>query len=228
MAAGTENLEVMAEAENYNAFLLDLVRRAAPEGCRVLDFGAGSGTFAKPMAREGREVVCVEPNPVARAQLAAEGLEVHATLAGVPMWSVDGLYSLNVLEHVSDDAAALRALYDCVRPGGVFVLYVPAFQWLFTSMDRRVGHLRRYRRAELVELVTAAGFEVRRARYVDSLGVLATLVYRLMKNDDGQINRRALRLYDRLIFPLSHVVDRLIGGVVGKNLLIESRRPGEV
>ena len=80
---GTENLEVMKEAVNYNRMLIDVVKRHARRGERVLDFGAGVGTFALPMQRDGYAVECVELDDAQRATLAAQGLTVHRTLEGI-------------------------------------------------------------------------------------------------------------------------------------------------
>ncbi len=217
---GVGNLEVMAEARNYNRFLTDLVRTRLTPGACVLDFGAGAGTFAAPLREQGVDITAIEPDARLRARLGAQGVPVLATIDGLADGSVDLIYSFNVLEHIADDRTALRALGAKLKRGGQSVLYVPAFQMLFTAMDRRVGHLRRYRRGGLTDLVAAAGLRVRTAQYVDSLGALATLLYRVAGDGDGEINRAALRLYDRLVFPLSRALDRLLWPWLGKNLLI--------
>jgi SAM-dependent methyltransferase len=223
---GTENLEVMKEAVKYNAYLASLVRHAAPPGGRVLDFGAGLGTFAGILAAEGYAVVCVEPDANALARLARnQDIEAHATIDEIPPLSVDGAYSLNVLEHVADDFAALLAMRERIRRGGTLVLYVPAFPILFSAMDRRVDHLRRYRKARLKELVSAAGFSISRATYVDSLGFFAALAYRIAGNRDGDIDRLALKFYDRFLFPVSRLLDLVCGPFFGKNLLVQAVRP---
>lgn len=222
---GTENLEVMAEAVRYNAFLAALVRAPLRRGDLVLDFGAGTGTFALPLAREGHAPICVEPDPALSTRLRGAGLKVHASLDELAPASIDYAYGLNVLEHIEDDRAVLSQLHGRLRPGGLLMLYVPAFPILFSSMDRRVGHLRRYRRRELLGKCREAGFVVQRCRHVDSLGFPAALAYRAFGDRDGGIDRRALRLYDRYVFPASRLVDRLLGGLVGKNLWLLARRP---
>jgi SAM-dependent methyltransferase len=223
-ATGTENLEAMEEARNYNAHLLSLAARASEAGGSVLDFGAGLGTFARPMRDAGRTVVCIEPDPDARSGLRAAGMEAHASLADAPPRLFDGIYTFNVLEHIDDDAAALSGLYERLRPGGRLIVYVPAFQVLFSAMDRAVGHRRRYRRGALKRAVEQAGFRVSRARYVDSLGFLAALVFRLAGNDSGRISPASVRLYDRFVFPVSRVLDAVCCRWFGKNLLIEASR----
>jgi SAM-dependent methyltransferase len=218
--SGTENLEVMAEAENYNRYLLSLITERLRPNDRVLDFGAGAGTFATRLHDAGARVVAVEPDAGLRHRLTALGIPTRPSLAEVGDGSIDLVYTLNVLEHIADDAAAAREIARVLSPGGCLVAYVPAFAILWTAMDDRVGHLRRYRRAGLVELLAAAGFRVTYAGYVDSLGFAASLAYRITRQVDGAINRRALRLYDRLIFPLSRVLDHLLSRVIGKNLLV--------
>lgn len=226
--AGTENLEVMEAAVRYNAWLLDLVRGHLGPAKRVLDFGAGRGTFARVLNGEGgREVVCVEPDAAARSVLGAAGLSAHASTGDIADASLDAVYSLNVLEHIDDDLAALVELRRCLKPGGRLLIYVPAFKILFSAMDRRVGHLRRYRRGQLLGRLEQAGFEVLRGRYADSLGFFAALAYRLGGDKGGGINSTALVIYDRLVFPLSCGLDFLTGRVFGKNVWALARRPDQ-
>jgi hypothetical protein len=94
-------------------------------------------------------------------------------------------------------------------------------------MDRQVGHFRRYRRADLVRLLTSAGYVVEHARYVDSIGCLAALAYRCLGREDGAINRTALTLYDRWVFPVSVALDRLAGRWFGKTVLVTAKVPAK-
>jgi SAM-dependent methyltransferase len=223
---GVDNLEVMAEAENYNRFLLSLVTRHLKPGMRVADFGAGTGTFALPLNRQGVDIVAIEPDATLHARLRQAGVKAQRDAATLTDASLDFIYTFNVLEHIADDGAAVRTLAGKLKPGGRLLIYVPAFAVLFTQMDHKVGHLRRYRRGGLRALVRGAGLAVDDVRYVDSLGFFATLAYRLLASGgDGSIDRRALRLYDRLIFPLSRTLDRLLSRSLGKNLLLLATKP---
>ena len=223
---GTDNLEVMREAVNYNRALLDLVKAQVRKSDRLLDFGAGTGTFATALAAEGYAVECVEPDPAQRAAIAQAGLRVYGDLAAIAPQSVDCVYTLNVLEHIEDDLATIRALGERLVVGGRLVVYVPAFPMLFTSMDRKVGHVRRYRRTDLRAKVETAGLTVLLSEYVDSLGFAATLAFRAFGSKSGDIDRDAVRAYDRFAFPLSRRLDRALNRVVGKNVLLVARRNG--
>ena len=122
----------------------------------------------------------------------------------------DVVYSFNVLEHIADDAAALSQLRTVTAPGGTLVLYVPAFQLLYTAMDRKIGHVRRYRRRQLVTAVHRAGYRFHQCRYADSLDFFATLVYRVAGSRKGDLNEAAVAAYDRFAFPVSRALDRAV------------------
>jgi SAM-dependent methyltransferase len=222
---GTENLEVMRDAVNYNRYLLDLIRSHAGNSTRVMDFGAGSGTFAAPLSRSGFEVTAVELDDGLRAHLAEQGLRVAANTGALPARSFEYAYTFNVLEHIDDDVEALRGLRNTLVTGARLLIYVPAFQVLYTSMDANVGHVRRYSRAALVRNVRAAGFAVESWEFVDSLGFFATLIFRMTDRGRGEVNPRLLRVYDRIVFPVSRLLDRIFRRWFGKNLLLVARNP---
>ena len=222
--SGRDNLEAMKRATRYNDFLIDLIRKNAV-GDLALDHGAGAGTFAKPVSEGDINVLCMEPDDTLRAELSDSGLDVAASLEEIPDGSVDYAYTLNVLEHIEDDRKAIADLYRCLKPGGRILVYVPAFQILFSQMDDHVGHFRRYRRKPLIQVLRSVGFDVSQGRYVDSLGFLATLVYKLVGDRSGSVSPGSVAFYDSLIFPLSRVIDFLSVGSFGKNLAIVATKP---
>jgi SAM-dependent methyltransferase len=221
---GTDNLEVMAEARNYNAFLADLVLAHRGDARTAVDFGAGIGTFARMVRERGMDVLCIEPDAAQCALLARLGLAAERDLDALPDATQRYVYSLNVLEHIEDDARALRQIAQKLAPGGRILVYVPAFDVLFSSMDRKVGHHRRYRRGQLVALVQQAGLEVIAARYVDCFGFLATFVYKALGSGKGGIDRRSLIAFDRFLFPLSRLCDLVLSRFVGKNVYVVARK----
>ena len=221
---GTENLVAMRSAHNYNRFLTDIVLGNL-HGRRLLDFGAGEGAFAKALqARVPQaDFTLVEPDVSLCHDLGA-AFCVYRNLAAIPATEqFDTIYSMNVLEHIEDDRAQLQRLRARLAPAGRLLLYVPAFQCLYSAMDAYVGHHRRYHRRSLGRLVAECGLRVEQARYVDSLGFMASLVYRFLPAS-GVLNPDHVALYDRYVFPVSKVLDKATSWLFGKNLLVVARR----
>lgn len=225
---GSENLEVMLEADRYNSFLRALVRLHAGEAVTVLDFGAGIGTFTSAVNVPPDRVSCVEPDDKARALLRASGYHVYADIEEISD-QFDYIFSLNVLEHIEDDAQAAAQLLKRLKPGGTLFIYVPAFNHLRSSMDDLVGHHRRYTRRSLGALLTTSGFETNKLVYTDFLGYFATLFFKLLESfkgePDGKINRPLLLIYDRVIFPVSRLLSVPFSRFLGKNVYAVARRP---
>lgn len=222
--SGTDNLEAMAEATNYNGFLVGRVLALAPESGKILDFGAGIGTFAAHVSARGLDVVCLEPDPVLASRLRDKGLVTHESMDAIGAASIDYVFTLDVLEHIEDDAAAAQEIAGKLKPGGRLLVYVPAFPILYSNMDRKVGHFRRYRRGPLQKMIEGAGFTEIRARYVDGLGFFASLAYRLTDNGTGAINIRMLKIYDRFLFPLSRLLDPALNLFMGKNIILTATK----
>jgi len=139
--------------------LAHLIARHRPPGDRLelLEVGAGAGQNLAALARFG-SVDAIEINPLGREAIRARGIVRDIFGDPVP-FALDRRYdvvcALDVVEHIDDDAEALRWIATLLRPGGVLILTVPAYQWLFSDHDRALGHYRRYTRARLVGVLPA-------------------------------------------------------------------------
>jgi SAM-dependent methyltransferase len=222
--SGVGHLEIMADAVNYNSFIAAQLRRYMQPGQVAIDFGAGAGTFAMSVKSWGVDVICIEPDNGLRSALIDKGLTAYPSLAAVAEESVDLLYSLNVVEHIEDDARAIAEMRTKLRQSGTLFLYVPAFNVLYSAMDRKVGHFRRYSRRSLTRLIDDAGLRINRIEYVDCLGFVATLAYKLIGDKEGDIDSGQLKFYDRFIFPVSSIMDRALNSIIGKNLLLVAQK----
>ncbi|GAA4411456.1 class I SAM-dependent methyltransferase [Quisquiliibacterium transsilvanicum] len=216
--SGRDNLDAMRSAVRYNRFLEQLVARHAPPGNGpVLDFGAGLGDFALALKRRGLDVSCLEVDASLAARAQAGGLHTVMAIDEISPQSLHYAYSLNVLEHIEDDRAALTGLRTRLQSGARVLVYVPAFQVLYSEMDRLVGHHRRYTRRSLEAALSGAGFRVEFSRYVDTLGFAASLLYRAISGS-GTLTADSIARYDRLVFPLSRMLDSLTDRWIGKNV----------
>src|SRR2546423_2489588 len=221
---GGDILAALESADHYNAFLTDLVRRSAGRQQQLVDFGAGVGTFAKRLRREGYDVVCVEPDASQRQRLLDEGFEALPAINALPDNAASFVFSLNVFEHISEDASTIAQLWQKLRPGGVVLIYVPAFNCLWSSLDDQVQHCRRYTKRSLRQLVEKAGFSVEKLRYADALGFLAALGFGALRRSAANITPRSVAFYDRWLFRPSRLLDKLFHPFFGKNVYVIARK----
>jgi hypothetical protein len=106
-----------------------------------------------------------------------------------------------------------------LKTGGKILIYVPAFNVLYSSMDKYVGHYRRYRKRTLVNCFVNAGLQIEKVKYVDSIGFFAALLYKWI-NSDGKLNNRSVVFFDRFLFPLSRLCDFFCSCFFGKNVYV--------
>ncbi|HUP32842.1 MAG TPA: class I SAM-dependent methyltransferase [Gaiellaceae bacterium] len=208
-----QGLRRKERAVNYNAWLYE--RNRPHLGAKVLDLGAGIGTFSRRLAEDAELVVACEPD----AELLPQLRDAVAGLANVRVIATDvarldpgelgtrfdAIVCSNVLEHVPDHEQALRRAYELLEPGGRLLLLVPAHEALFGPIDRALGHERRYGKTELHRLLAGAGFRVATLRYVNPIGAVGWLVAgRVLRR--GSVPAGQQELYDRLV-PLLRVLD---------------------
>jgi glycosyltransferase involved in cell wall biosynthesis len=177
--AGFTTLRRVEVLRRYNTFLWDLM--APFVGQRVLEVGAGTGLLTRFLTQRQR-VVSTELDPqyvemLQRMFAEHPNSEIRrldlASLASsdVAADRFDTVVCSNVLEHIEDDAAALRAMRQVLQPGGRVVLIVPALRPLYGSIDRAIHHHRRYDRDELAGRLEGAGLRVEHLSYFNMVGV---------------------------------------------------------
>jgi SAM-dependent methyltransferase len=206
-----------------------------PDGARLLEAGCGMGGNL-PMLADFGQVSAFEPDTGARQIVSREsGLEIldGRLPDAVPFEaeSFDLVVALDVLEHVDDDLASLHALRRKLRPGGWVVITVPAFSFLWSTHDEIHHHKRRYRKEDLLRLVSAADLAPVKATYFNTLLFPAIALVRLAKNllrndkpDGAALPSNPInRLLTALFASERHLVGR-IALPVGVSILMLARR----
>src|SRR5918993_1087348 len=224
-----QDLERLGTAKHFFDWVLDVFDPYLRG--RVLEVGAGLGTITRMLVDRYPDLSVVALEPAANvfadlesyAALTPRVAACRQTLAEYepdPGNGFDTVVYLNVLEHIADDAQELRLAAEALRPGGALLVFGPALEWLYSELDYRAGHYRRYSLRGLRALATEAGFEVVSARYFDVLGVVPYLVvYRLSRHDD--ISGSTLWGYDRVVVPLSRLIQRVLRNPpLGKNVIV--------
>ncbi len=216
--AGAETLEVMEAAPKYNSWQFS---RVAPYlGRRICEVGAGIGNMSALIAGSRPELlVLTDTDPYYRGVLqdrfvgspavVVDQLTLPDVSAGdrYQHYALDTVVALNVIEHIAGDVAALGSIAAMLRPGGRAVILVPALQMLFGSLDRELGHVRRYTRTSLSRRMREASFRVERVFYFNLVGTIGWWVNARLRQVP-RIPVQQLRYFDTLV-PILRLEDRV-------------------
>jgi SAM-dependent methyltransferase len=225
----TEHWWYRARRELLREVLAGKVRR----GGVAIDVGCGTGEVMALLHEAGAEVVAgtdLSPHALAHAAARVEhGSLTAARAEQLPFADhcADVVVSLEVIEHLDSDLAALSEYHRLLRRGGTLIVTVPAYESLWSDHDDWAGHRRRYGAGQLERAVGRAGFDVERTTYYVSFLVppaflvRRTPLRRLIRSTDesasssplvsrlmmaaARAERTALRRLDHLPFGLSIV-----------------------
>ena len=155
--------------------LAELIRREArpPADAQILEIGCGTGHNLAMLGEFGH-VDGLELDEEARALSEKRlGRKVMSSplpeLAEVPDLHYDLIGAFDVIEHIEDDRSALASIAAKLKPGGKFVVAVPAHKWMWSAHDVVNHHKRRYSRRSLKALIEASPLELAKIGYFNSL-----------------------------------------------------------
>ena len=211
----------------YRRYQYDLI---APHcGRTILEVGAGLGEFAEQFGDVDRLVLTdVDPGAVelmARRFAGRPEVQTRTLALGVAPEldePVDSVVAINVLEHIEDDAGALRSLATAVQPGGSIVLWVPGYQQLYGEFDRKVGHVRRYTPSTLASAVRRAGLDVELVKPVNLLGGIAWWLT-VRRGGSTSPDSKLVAVFDRFVVPVTRALERVVRPPFGQSVLCVAR-----
>jgi SAM-dependent methyltransferase len=217
-------------APNYNAWLGKRLR--AHLGKRVLEVGAGIGTITREIlpgrelviALEAEEAYAARLGEVFRSEPRVRTLHFSVETtdwAKLAHERLDSVVLSNVLEHIEDDASAIRNFRTVLPAGGNLVSLVPALPALFGTLDEAVGHYRRYMPTSLRRVIEQNGFHVERVEWMNLFGIPGWFL------NSRVLGRRVVpasqvQVYDR-VAPLLARVESMFRLPFGTSLLAVAR-----
>ncbi len=219
-----DNLNIMKFAKNYNNFiikkLLNIIEKNSFK--KILDFGCADGYFIENLKKiTNLNIIGIDNDVESILICKNKNIQIFKNLEEIN-YKFDFIYSLNTLEHIFNDLKILKHFNSKLKNNGKIFLYLPAFQKLFSSMDKKTGHFRRYNKKAIKKKLIKAGFKIEKIEYCDFLGIIATVIYIIkdkIKPNNGNINKIQIKFYDK-IFIFSRFLDKFFHYFAGKNLMI--------
>ena len=228
-------LETARELRNYHHWIFDEIKPFL--GKRLAEIGGGIGTFTEIVSsghlakNSDASLEVFEPSNHLSRQLVKSVGSRHRDLmeAGrlcvIPGYfepkpdKFDTVIMINVLEHIDDDDQIVRTIYESLCPGGILVIFVPALRWLYSPLDKSVGHHRRYEKTSLQQLCNRHRFQTLKSKYMDLVGILPWFLLNVVGGLQS-VNPRLTRWYDKFIVPTTRRIENLGFNFLGKNILM--------
>jgi SAM-dependent methyltransferase len=220
------DLEIMKNAKNYHKWFYSQFNKHL--GQRIIEIGAGIGNEVH-LLQDRNLVVAVDTSEncveymkrrfIGQSNiLPVKGDVTSKEILELREYSPDTVICVNVLEHVKGDDTALSHMFELLGQNGKLILGVPAFQFLFGSIDRVVGHHRRYNKNELREKLADAGFKVLDIFYMNSISIFGWFLNnRILKLNVESLMQ--VKLFDTFVVPWLSVVERAVRPPFGLSIV---------
>ncbi|AXY76952.1 class I SAM-dependent methyltransferase [Paraflavitalea soli] len=233
---GLQTLERFAAATRFNRWLFDTISPYCKG--HVLEVGSGIGNISR-LFLENNIRLTTSDLREEYCNYLLQQFGSNRNLAGVTsidlatpdftqryshlLQQFDTVVALNVIEHIEDDKKAVSNCMQLLKAGGHLIVLVPAFQFLYNSFDKELGHFKRYTGRSLRALEKGAGLEVIHQQYFNVAGmpgwfINGSLLRRRL------IPRKQLLFFDKLI-PILQVIDRISFHSFGLSTIAVGRKP---
>jgi len=212
------------------AVYLGLLRHhlAGARATRALDLGCGVGGFLAGLSELAGTVVATDMDRESLRHCRERGFPRSALSDAYALPFADGAFDLvclfDALEHIPDEARALREVARVLAPGGLAVFTVPAYPFLYANNDRVARHCRRYTRASLRRALVGAGLSIERNTHTNVFLfplILPTVL--AMKTWEGLLARAPDPEHTNLSFPMPRLLHSALAGVFAAELPLTRR-----
>jgi 2-polyprenyl-3-methyl-5-hydroxy-6-metoxy-1,4-benzoquinol methylase len=228
--SGFETLDAFSRADRFNRWQFSALNRSVKG--QILEIGSGTGNIS--------ELLLKNHSHVSLSDLRSEYCDLLETkfdnnphFKGVYQLDLsidnfdskypellakfDTVIASNVIEHITPDTLAVRNATALLRNGGRLIILVPAGQWLYNSLDKELGHYKRYSKFKLKSLLESAGLVVRDTRYFNAAAILGWWISgKVLREKTVSVSK--MNLYNRLT-PLFKITDWFIAPFVGISVI---------
>lgn len=210
-----------------------LDRTDIPSG-RFLDIGCGTGIFLRTLEKRGT-TYGLDLSEQALSYCRKDGSRLLARGSGGLLPFKDNSFSLitllDMIEHIENDKEVLKEVYRICTPGGVVIITVPAFGFLWGSHDDSHHHKRRYLSRQLREVGLYTGFLPEKLTYTNFFIFLPLLIRRILsrkssvKESDLRHTPKAINETLKMIYRFEAFYLKKANFPWGVSLLMILRKP---
>ena len=229
---GKATLESIASASQFNEWMYEVTSKRL--NGRILEIGSGIGNISEYYLRDNRSIVLSDirdnycqylKNRYGNLPSCEGVLKIDLVNPDFDKEyssyfdSFDGIFALNVVEHINNDLQAISNARKLLKKGGRLVVLVPAYQLLYNNFDRALEHYRRYTEGSLKTLFEKNNLQIAHSQYFN-LAAIAGWWFsgNILKNE--VIPNGQMKIYNKLV-PIFKIMDKLVANKIGISVIVE-------
>lgn len=200
----------------------------------ILDIGCGSGLMLKDLAELGETCgMDMSDDAIKFSKEIYNGeIKKGALPDNLPYekYYFNLIVALDVIEHIDDDLASLKAMRSRLKKNGMALITVPAYMFLWSAFDEMNEHKRRYTMSELREKIIEAGFEIEKISYFNTLLFPLVYIVRKLNNlmgrnggSDVDMPNKLVNYICKKIFSIERYLLRMVSLPFGVSLIVVAR-----
>ena len=228
---GLHTLKVIAKADRFNRWMFDQIKDHLKG--EILEIGSGIGNISK-LVIESDHFITLSDSSEEYWEMLKENFSANKNVRDIVQIDLlhpdfekkfspykekfDSIFLLNVIEHIEDDELSIKNCRYLLKPGGHLILLAPAYSWLFGTLDKQLGHFRRYTIKSISELLKKSNFAILSGSYFNITGIAGWFLF-------GKIFRRRMLGKGEMsafnsIVPFAKLTDKLLGKKAGLSIII--------
>jgi SAM-dependent methyltransferase len=232
--SGSITLHVISKANLFNDWMYSTFKKFLKG--HVLEIGSGIGNISQFAAKDNLTLTLSDVNPTYLERLKND-FSVFQNVKNILQLDLqhphftsvyseqngkyDSIFLLNVIEHLEDDQQAVENCKFLLKSGGNLIILAPAHQWLFSNLDKELGHFRRYTLDSMTNLLRKNKLHILRNQYFNFSGIPGWLIF-------GKLLRRKvlgseMSVFNKII-PMAKLTDRLIKNRTGLSVMVVAQK----
>jgi SAM-dependent methyltransferase len=206
-----------------------------PPNCLTLDIGCGVGSNLKILEAMGLNVIGLDQSlyALSLARKKSKLPLINGDLNALPIRlnSVGLIIATDILEHLENDADGIRQICRALKEGGILIVTVPAFKFLWGIQDIVTGHKRRYSRKEILSKLGREKFDVSRSFYFNFFLFFPILLVRRILyllgsriSSENEINSPIINFLLKAIFSLEPSILKFVSFPFGVSIFCIAKK----
>jgi len=226
-----EVLRAFAHTHNYNKWIFEIFQPYIRN--TLLEVGFGIGNMTKHFIGSCKNYIGIDISKSFLGHMRIDFPDAELDLLDIAdekalslkSKHIDTISCINVLEHIENDKKALENMFYLLEPDGYLLLFLPAVSSLYGSIDKNLGHYRRYNKKALIELLESVGFKIDKIFFSNFLGLWGWLLNgKILKRKKFPILQPLL--FDKIVF-INAKIEKMINLPIGMTLMAVARKPKE-